>query len=185
VNITTQIGEVPRGAGVIYSERSARLASRTTSTIPSAASAGRSRVRGARGQMPPRGPLGAEILSLAGYSIIPALLRRWCARPPPPGSGVRPYRSSHDSSPERAGFEPSVPLRWCGGSRPLRSTTFGRFFPKKTDVLFERDRRFESCSLRRRVCLSGVPRDAVGQSRGCGAEGKHLGAVPGSTRARL
>ena len=55
------------------------------------------------------------------------------------------YGSSPDSPLGRAGFEPSVPLRWCGGSRPLRSTTFGCAFPRKTDVFCERDRRFESC----------------------------------------
>ena len=31
-----------------------------------------------------------------------------------------------DSPLEEAGFEPSVPLRWCCRSRPLRSTSFGR-----------------------------------------------------------
>ena len=55
------------------------------------------------------------------------------------------YGSSPDSPLGRAGFEPSVPLRWCGGSRPLRSTTFGCAFPRKTDEFCERDRRFESC----------------------------------------
>src|SRR6516162_4514493 len=49
---------------------------------------------------------------------------------------------------EEAGFEPSVPLRWCDGSRPLRSTFFGAPSAKKTNVLCESDRCFESRFLR-------------------------------------
>ena len=59
--------------------------------------------------------------------------------------------SSSDSLLEETGFEPSVPLRWCGGSRPFGSTCLGRIFRVKTDVFCERDGRFESCSLQRRV----------------------------------
>jgi hypothetical protein len=51
----------------------------------------------------------------------------------PPGSAPRASRNRWfaDSPLEGAGFEPSVPLRWCAGSRPVRSTSFGRIFPRK------------------------------------------------------
>jgi len=42
-----------------------------------------------------------------------------------------PERWFADSPLERAGLEHSVPLRWCGGPRPLRSASFGRIFPRK------------------------------------------------------
>ena len=51
-----------------------------------------------------------------------------------------------DSLLEEAGFEPSVPLRWCGGSRQLRST-LAASFRENTHIFCERDRHFESCAL--------------------------------------
>jgi len=36
-----------------------------------------------------------------------------------------------DSPLEETGFEPSVPLSWCGGSRPFGSTCLGRIVPCK------------------------------------------------------
>jgi hypothetical protein len=43
-----------------------------------------------------------------------------------------------DSSLEEHGFELTVPLRWCGGSRPLRPTSFRRTFPRKRPTYFVR-----------------------------------------------
>ena len=46
-------------------------------------------------------------------------------------SAAAGFGGSSDPPLEEHGFELSVPLRWCDGSRPLRSTFFGRTFPRK------------------------------------------------------